>query len=657
MRLILFKILFLTGLLMAVILLGFRNTTAQSGTTVRLSPPQIEDYPRITAFLDIHDAAGNFVHGLKEGDVSVVENNQKISVDKLTEIQPGVQFVLAFSPGHALSIRDGLGSSRFDYLILGLSTWAWDQKAAETDDLSLVTVGGPELVHITNPDTLISTLQTYQPNLRNSEPNLEVLSRALQVVEDTLPRPGMERCILFITPLQPAEAGIGLQSLASRASQDGVRIFVWLVASPDSGNPSETAQLQNLASLTGGSLFIYSGTEGIPDLETYLEPLRYVYSLSFTSVLTSAGTFPLSVEVALPGETLTSNSRELVLDIQPPNPIFISPPPEISRQLLDTDQTNTAAQMDNSPQWSPDDQTLEVLVEFPDGHPRSIVQAALLVDGALAQTNTAPPFEKFTWDIRSYTESGTHKLQVEVTDSLGLTNKSLEFPVQVSVEQPVRKFRLVLSGRSLLLTGALVVTAGTVLVLVLVLGGRIQPHQPGKPSKTRQKSSHQPRFKRGLPNADGDPVTQPVRLRTEEPVRGLSPWNLRLSRVHPRSVTQKFAFLTPVLPGEESHQEAPIPISSDEIIFGRDPLQSTWVIDDPSLDAVHAHLVREGNTYRLTDAGTLAGTWINYAPVSQEGTLLENGDLIHMGRIRFRFSLRAPGKIRKPVILNQEHSL
>lgn len=657
MRLIIFKILFLPGLLMAVILVGFRYAAAQSGTIVWLSPPQIEDYPKITAFLDIHDAAGNFVHGLKESDLSILENNQKIPLDQLAEIRPGVQFVLAFSPGHALSIRDGLGFSRFDYLMSGLSAWKWNQQAAETDDLSLVTVDGPELVHVSNPATLISTLQTYQPNLRNSEPNLEVLSRALQVVDDTLPRAGMERAILFITPLQPAEAGIGLQSLASRASQDGVRIFVWLVTSPDAGSPSETVQLQNLANQTGGSLFTYSGIEEIPDIETYLEPLRYIYSFSYTSVLTSAGTYPLSAEITLPGQTLTSNSQEIVLDIQPPNPIFLSPPPEISRTLLVIDQTNTAIQKETSPQWSPDEQALEVLVEFPDGHPRSIVQTALFVDGTLVQTNTAPPFEKFNWDIRSYTESATHKLQVEVTDNLGLTNKSLEFPVQVSVEQPIHKFKLVLSGRSLLLTGALVVSAGTVLVLVLVLGGRIQPHQPGKPSNTRQKASHQPRFKRGSSNADGDPVTQPVKLRNEDSVRGSSPWTLRLSRANSRSVTQKFAFLTPVLPGDESHQEAPIPISSDEIIFGRDPLQSTWVIDDPSLDAVHAHLVREGNTYRLADAGTLAGTWINYAPISRDGALLENGDLIHMGRARFRFSLRAPGKIRKPVILNQEHSL
>lgn len=655
MRLTLYKMLFILGLLFTVILTGFQPTAAQSGTKAWLSPPQIEDYPQITAFLDLHDASGNFVHGLKPDNLSVIENGNTLPVNQVSEIHPGVQFILAFSPGHALSIRDGLGLSRFDYLISGLSAWKWDQQVAGLDDLSLVTVDGPELVHVSNPSTFLSTLQNYQTDLRSSEPNLEVLSRALEIAEDTPPRPGMERAILFITPLQPAEAGVGLQSLSARASQLGVRIFVWLVTSPDSSNAPATLQLQNLADQTGGSLFSYTGSEGIPDLETYLEPLRYVYNITYTSVLTSAGSFPLSVEVTLPDQTLASNSQEITLDIQPPNPIFISPPSEISRKLLNTDQTKATAQLESYPQWMPNEQTIEVLVEFPDGHPRSIVQSALYVDGSLLQTNTTPPFEKFTWDIRSFVESGAHTLHVEVTDSLGLTGRSTEIPVQVVVEKPVNKFRLVLSGRSLLLTGALVASAGTVLVLVLVLGGRIQPHQPGKPSK--KKPSRLPWLRRGSTRVEGDPVTQPVKPKNEEPPRSPSHWNLRLQRSHSRSSAQKFAFLTPVLPDDESHQQAPIPISFDEITFGRDPLQSTWVIDDPSLDALHALLVREGNTYRLADAGSTAGTWINFAPISQEGLLLENGDLIHMGRTCFRFSLRAPGKGRKAVILKQEHGL
>jgi hypothetical protein len=208
----------------------------------------------------------------------------------------------------------------------------------------------------------------------------------------------------------------------------------------------------------------------------------------------------------------------------------------------------------------------------------------------------------------------------------------------------------------LYLTGALVVFTGAVVILVLVLGGRIQPHQPGKPAPNSNKAARHNRSKRGLRRIDNDPVTQPVQPKSEEPTRPTTVWALRLPHSHSRTSSQVLAFLTPVPPSDEPHQAAPIPISSDEIIFGCDPIQSTWVIDDPSLDGLHARLIKEGNAYRLIDAGTTAGTWINYTPVSPQGDLVENGDLIHLGRSCFRFSSRTPGKGKKPTIIAAEHS-
>lgn len=650
-------LIFLGLLLCAAVLVRSLPAAAQSEARVTIYAPQTENYPEISLFLDVHDAAGNFVHDLTQADLKVLENGKSIPVDQITDTHPGVQFALAFSPGHTLSIRDGLGLSRFDYVILGLSAWEWDAQAAGSDDLSLITADGPEAVHFSDPEALISALGSYQPNLRNSEPGLEVLTRALQVVGDASPRPGMERAILFITPLQPAAAGIGLQSLAAQAAQEGVRIFVWLVTTPDASASPEISQLSNLAAQTGGSFFTFTGIEGFPNLETYLEPLRHIYNISYTSVLTTTGSFPLQVEVAFSDQAITSNTQEIALEIQPPNPIFLSPPPVISRSLQNTAAQTAAAQKEPSAEWAPVEQALQILVEFPDGHARPVVQSALYVDGVLLQTNSMPPFEKFTWELRPYTESGVHTLQVEVTDHLGLTGRSIEIPVQVNVEQPDLRFKLVFSSRNLLFLGALVLFAGTILGLVLVLGGRIQPRQPGKLAPARAKPTQQAWLRRSSTNAVSDPVTQPVRTSPEEPAPNPVRRTLRVPRSQARFSSHTFASLTPVVPASESHQEAPIPIPTDVILFGRDPLQATWVIEDESIEALHARLVREGNTYRLVDANTTAGTWVNYASVSQGGILLENGDLIYLGGAGFRFSLRPPGKISKPIIHHQEHAL
>jgi pSer/pThr/pTyr-binding forkhead associated (FHA) protein len=35
----------------------------------------------------------------------------------------------------------------------------------------------------------------------------------------------------------------------------------------------------------------------------------------------------------------------------------------------------------------------------------------------------------------------------------------------------------------------------------------------------------------------------------------------------------------------------------------------------------------------------VAGTWVNYQPVTGRGQLLQHGDLIHLGRVMLRFEL------------------
>jgi len=82
-------------------------------------------------------------------------------------------------------------------------------------------------------------------------------------------------------------------------------------------------------------------------------------------------------------------------------------------------------------------------------------------------------------------------------------------------------------------------------------------------------------------------------------------------------------------------------------------------------------LTRQGEgVYLLQDAGSSSGTWVNYAPVpvlatvkplgtnpadispggATVGTLLENGDLIHIGRLPMIFELYKPTPSRVQVI-------
>jgi predicted component of type VI protein secretion system len=55
---------------------------------------------------------------------------------------------------------------------------------------------------------------------------------------------------------------------------------------------------------------------------------------------------------------------------------------------------------------------------------------------------------------------------------------------------------------------------------------------------------------------------------------------------------------------------------------------------------LHARLIRlAAGHYQLRDQGSVAGTWVNYQQVPEEGQILKHGDLIHIGRSAFRFRL------------------
>jgi predicted component of type VI protein secretion system len=101
----------------------------------------------------------------------------------------------------------------------------------------------------------------------------------------------------------------------------------------------------------------------------------------------------------------------------------------------------------------------------------------------------------------------------------------------------------------------------------------------------------------------------------------------------------------------EPLSKAPVLVGHHEISFGREPTQATCVLDDPSVEALHARLRHdEEGVYVLSDAGSIAGTWVNYAPISTGGIRLEHGDLLHIGRVVFRFELLKPPPAPQPRI-------
>jgi pSer/pThr/pTyr-binding forkhead associated (FHA) protein len=89
--------------------------------------------------------------------------------------------------------------------------------------------------------------------------------------------------------------------------------------------------------------------------------------------------------------------------------------------------------------------------------------------------------------------------------------------------------------------------------------------------------------------------------------------------------------------------------------FGTDPVQSLRVLDDPSISPLHARIKRNGEgAFHIYDHGSVAGTWVNYEPVTREGRRLTHGDRIHFGQLMYRFDLNQPPPALEPKIISKK---
>jgi hypothetical protein len=392
--------------------------------------------------------------------------------------------------------------------------------------------------------------------------------------------------------------------------------------------------LRSLAGQTGGQFHAFSGIETLPDPEMYFDALRRVYTLTYTSGIRTGGEQQVSAAIRATGFESDSPPVNFDLNVLPPNPIFVSPPDAIARQLVPDAEGVLSAE-----RRTPVDQTIEILIEFPDGISRALERTTLYVNGQIADENTAPPFDVFTWDLSAIGQSDRYTLQVEALDELGLSSISLETPVSVSVEPLPDGIGPSITRNSPLIVTVVVLLVGGLLIGVLLQVRRLRPEPlNGNGRKNGRK-------RRRLPS---DPVFQPVaEVRRPASTVRLTRWANRLhwpQRTTP--LTEPVAFLDRIYDPnslEALTPSRPHPIYASEVTLGNDPSQATFVLDDPSVAPLHARLHQNGERdFYLSDLDSIAGTYINFLPANGSPIRIEHGDQLHFGRAGFRFLLNPP---------------
>jgi hypothetical protein len=249
-----------------------------------------------------------------------------------------------------------------------------------------------------------------------------------------------------------------------------------------------------------------------------------------------------------------------------------------------------------TPDIEPRNQVVEIRWQAVDGRKRDVRAVEFLVDG-----QPYPPLQgsmnMLDWDI-SRLDSGVHILQARLEDQLGIIAESSPLPVSIIVKPaltigPVTLLSLAVAVVSLALALYLFIRRPTIITTV------------AERVVSRVKEITEPFFPKAQPDGKKAVVAE---LAVEE--------------------------------GDNSYL-TPIPIySGGNIRLGRDPALAKIVFQDRSVSRLHAWVGEEPDgAFRIRDEGSTSGTFVNYSPIPVEGHVLQNNDVIHLGRVRLRFNL------------------
>lgn len=583
---------------------------AQSGARLNLRFLQTESFPIISGYLDARDSSGARITDLQATELLAVEDSLPQPVDQLRTVQPGLRVILVINPAESFAIRDSKAITRYEYIKQAILAWSNNLSSTTDTTLSLITPAGV-VVDEAQAGEWVTALESFQPDFGVLEVNTQTLSQALSLAAQPTAEPGMGTAIFWVSATPRAEGLTAMSEWGTALTDLGVPLFIWQIDSPSNFESDVALSLQNLAQASGGQMFSFSSPETLPSPEDYFAPLRSAYFFQYTSRLRNAGSHEVAVQFQREGSNVTSQPVSFELDIQPPSPILVSPPAQIERGPSQSDPQ----------QLAPFSQPIETVVEFPDGFERNLVRSTLFVDGEVAAENTAAPFTRFVWDLSSYDVSQQVFLHVEVEDELGLVGTTIDFPVEISVVTRPNWFQVFLARGAPTLALSIVIIAAGAFFLVMLLSGRLDPNKLVRPRRSRRVPAHEPQSDPLTDSplvvevADQDLVSQPV------------------------ATPNAPAFLQRLSIQEAAQSAEILALEQGEVLIGSSKVCSV-VLKDESVEAEHARLTQYSDGgYHLADLGSTAGTWVNYAPVSPEGSQLQDGDLVHIGRVAFRFLL------------------
>jgi hypothetical protein len=653
---------------------------AQSAASAVVTAVDPSAFPEIQAFALVDDAAGQHLTGLAARDFTLTENGQPVSNLTVEEAALGIQLVFVIDTSEAFKARDANGNNRLNFIKLALAEYARTDALMQAgiNDVTILAPEGPIVQHSSDGDAVAHAVEAYQTDFAGAADPFPLLNSALDFASDATGRPGMRRFVVLMSNgfMRPDSAA-PLEDAGARAATVQVPIHTVFVGPGGAEDTASAQSLKKLSELSGGQRLIFENAKSLAPLFQLLADQGRQYRLVYRSGLAVTGQHELSLSVALPdGETVSSSEVIFPLRVEAPMVALGGVPASLVRVAA---SANSAAE-----QAEPAVFEVPVQVDFPDGHPRRLALIQLVVDGEIAASQAnVDSVTSIAWPLAAYADSASHTLQVRLADELGLAAESSVTTVSVSLQRPAAAAAPAVPERAAAALAAgwplLMLALGGVLLAAAIgvgawlsisrrraaeelaedsqteVSGATRPVQSLSPTRPAPRVTRvtkaqpappaaAPAKANGHGAAPGElgrtqPSAEPRRTGSRLPHVSLPHFNWRGRG--PAQEPRGPAFLEVIEPGGGGAPLPPIELAAGSHTLGRDAGVAETVFHDRSVSRLHARLVVADGVFRLYDAGSTSGTWINYTQVAVEtGQSLEHGDLINLGRVQLRFQRR-----------------
>ena len=537
---------------------------------------------------------------LSASQVVVIENENQVPVDSLESEYVGVHFGLVINPERTLVLTYASGYSNYDRMLTAMRELGSDLTPVTGDVYSLFINPGIHYDQLENYTEWKNALEGYKENQRQMTSSLQSLESAIQQL--TSSPQTKETVLVFMTPyIETADIPV-LTALIQQAGEAGIPVHIWMTAAPVLIGSAYQTDLQTVCETWEGSLTILSGSQIPPNPRDYLKGKGYRYTISWESQIRSGSTQQISLRLTPPGEdVLTSAVGNVALEVLPISLSFSNMPEQLTVTMRD-DELIEPAQL-----------AIQAAIEFPDGFPREILSTSLYANGKLVQQHNEAPFGDFLLDLSTYRDQAKLSLQLSLKDALAFETRSEMKYVEVTWSDPTASQPKSLTSNLWLWLGLGVVALGLLAVIFL-------------PTRLKRKKVKPASLESSAPSA---PTTRPE-PESHVPVRTYGSL-IKLDRDN-----------TPCA-------EKPLLLLKEITLIGTDPQLANLVLNDDALEPLHAeiHAFLDGRT-RLTDFHTTAGTYVNFEAVDTKGVEIHHGDILHFGRLSYRFN--SPSRVTSPKI-------